>query len=124
MSDPRHTLGRRGERAVLARLRRDGYRILARNWRHPQLGELDIVARHEDEIVFVEVRTRQGARGHALEAALTSVDEAKQARLITLAQAFLAAHGLENAPWRIDVAAVACTGSTVTVTILPDAVEW
>jgi putative endonuclease len=124
MNDPRHTLGRRGERAVLARLRRDGYRILARNWRHPHLGELDIVARQDSEIVFVEVRTRQGARRRALDSALTSVDEAKQARLIALAQAFLAAHGLENAPWRIDVAAVACTGSTITVTILPDAVEW
>jgi putative endonuclease len=124
MSDPRHTLGRRGERAVLARLRRDGYRILARNWRHPRLGELDIVARQGDEIVFVEVRTRHGARASALDAAFTSIDETKQTRLIALAQTFLAAHGLENVPWRIDVAAVACTGSTITVIILPDAVEW
>jgi len=124
VSDPRHILGVRGERAVLARLRRDGYSILARNWRHPQLGELDIVARQGNEIVFVEVRTRQGERRRALDHALTSVDEHKQTRLIALAQAFLAAHGLENSPWRIDVAAVACAGSTITVAILPDAVEW
>lgn len=124
MSDPRHTLGVRGERAVLARLRRDGYRILACNWRHPQLGELDIVARQGDEIVFVEVRTRRGNARQALDQALTSVDEHKQTRLIALAQAFLAEHGLDNVPWRIDVAAVACAGSTITVTIVPDAVEW
>ncbi len=124
MSDPRHTLGIRGERAVLARLRREGYTILARNWRHSQLGELDIVARHGDEIVFVEVRTRHGAARQALDRALTSIDETKQARLLALAQAFLEAHGLQNTPWRIDVAAVACTGSTITVCLLTDAVEW
>lgn len=124
MSDSRHSLGMRGERAVLARLRRDGYRILARNWRHPQLGELDVVARQGDEIVFVEVRTRRGNTRQALDQALTSVDEQKQARLVALAQAFLAEHGLDNVPWRIDVAAVACAGSTITVTIVPDAVEW
>ncbi len=124
MSDPRHTLGTRGEQAVLARLRREGYTILARNWRHPQLGELDIVARHGDEIVFVEVRTRHGAARQAFDRAFTSIDEAKQTRLLALAQAFLEAHSLQNTPWRIDVAAVACVGSTITVHILPDAVEW
>lgn len=124
MSDPRHTLGRRGERAVLARLRRDGYCILARNWRHPLLGELDIVARQGDEVVFVEVRTRRGGTRQALDQALTSVDPQKQVRLVALAQAFLTEHGLENVPWRIDVAAVTCAGSAMTVTILRDAVEW
>ncbi|MEW6580684.1 MAG: YraN family protein, partial [Chloroflexota bacterium] len=52
MSDPRRSVGQRGERAVAARLRRAGYTLLARNWRHRELGELDLVARHGDEIVF------------------------------------------------------------------------
>jgi putative endonuclease len=106
MPDPRQTLGKRGESWVTARLICDGYTILDRNWRC-SLGELDIVARHDDQIVFVEVRTRRGPLHEAIEWALDSVNEQKQARLIQLAEAYLAAHDLESIGWRIDTAAVA-----------------
>ncbi len=124
MSDPRRSVGQRGERAVAARLRRAGYTLLARNWRHRELGELDIVARHGDEIVFVEVRTRRGTLEQAMSAALESVDERKRARLIALAQAYLDAHDLTGVRWRVDVAAVAWAGNTCAIQIIPNAVEW
>lgn len=124
MSDPRQSVGRRGERAVAARLRRAGYTLLARNWRHNELGELDIVARHGDEIVFVEVRTRRGTLEQAMSAALESVDERKRARLIALAQAYLDAHDLAGVRWRVDVAAVAWAGDTCAIQIVPNAIEW
>ncbi|MBP8973643.1 MAG: YraN family protein [Anaerolineae bacterium] len=124
MSDPRQSVGQRGERAVAAWLRRAGYTILARNWRHRELGELDIVARQGDEIVFVEVRTRRGTLEQAMSAALESVDERKRARLIALAQAYLDAHDLAGVRWRVDVAAVAWAGDTCAIQIVPNALEW
>lgn len=59
MSDARVRLGRLGEDLASAELVRRGYEIEARNWRC-RLGEVDIVARHEDLWAFFEVRTRRG----------------------------------------------------------------
>ncbi len=124
MPDPRHSLGQRGETLVADSLRRAGYTILARNWRHGTTGELDIVARRGDQIVFVEVRTRRGPLEDAIGWALESVDEAKRARLADLAQAYLAAHDLERLTWRIDVAAVSVQGSVMAMEVVHHAVDW
>jgi putative endonuclease len=124
MPQPRQRLGQRGETLVADRLARAGYTILARNWRHGTLGELDIVARRGAEIVFVEVRTRRGPLDAAIEWALASVNERKRARLARLAQTYLDVHGLEGAAWRIDVVAVACQGSRLVMEVITDAVGW
>jgi|SRR3954447_5687831 len=50
--------GRRGEKLAAKFLRRHGYKILYRNFRGRTGGEIDIVARHGDTLVFVEVKTR------------------------------------------------------------------
>jgi putative endonuclease len=62
-SDPRHALGRRGERVAEKFLRRNGYRILRRNYRPKRGGEVDLVCRDraENELVFIEVKTRTTA---------------------------------------------------------------
>ncbi len=93
MSLSRQTLGQRGEQFVTGWLRREGYTILARNWRSGASGEMDIVAQQADTVVFVEVRTRRGPLEAAIAAALESVTAAKRARLLRLAQAFLAEQG-------------------------------
>lgn len=98
----RGTLGRFGEVVAEGYLRRQGYELVARNWRCRQ-GEIDLVARQGGDWVFVEVRTRRSATcGTAAE----SVTPAKQRRLVRLAQAFLQAEGLEDVSWRIDVVTV------------------
>src|SRR5882672_12931997 len=51
-------LGARGEKLACAFLRRKGYRILYRNFRARHGGEVDIVCRDRDTLVFVEVKTR------------------------------------------------------------------
>lgn len=56
-ADSRHRRGRRGEAWAVWWLRLKGYRILARNWRHP-LGEIDILARRGRLLVAVEVKSR------------------------------------------------------------------
>lgn len=94
-----------------------GYTIIERNWRCEQ-GELDIVARHRDGLVFVEVRSR----ADNLEAALESVSPRKQKQLIALAEAYLTAHDLENVYFRIDVAAV--NRRTGAVEVIENAVGW
>jgi putative endonuclease len=124
MSQPRQSLGQRGEALVADHLSRAGYTILARNWRFGAQGELDIVARRGTELAFVEVRTRRGPLNEAVEWALASVDDRKRARLVRLAEAYLDEHGLEGAAWRIDVVAVACQGNSLVMEVITDAVEW
>ncbi len=57
MSEDTKELGLKGEDEAVRFLRKKGYRILERNFRS-RLGEIDIVARDGDTIVFVEVKTR------------------------------------------------------------------
>lgn len=95
-------LGDHGERIAAAFLTDAGLRVLDRNWRCRE-GELDIVARDARALVFCEVKTRRGTGyGHPAEA----VTLAKQRRIRTLAQRWLAAHD-EHAPEiRFDVVGV------------------
>lgn len=97
-----HSLGRRGEEMAAAHLEGAGYRIVARNYRCP-LGEVDLVAKEGGCLVFVEVRTRRGDLWGTPE---ESVTRAKQARLVRVAEYYLAAHEAGDADWRIDVVAV------------------
>ena len=55
---PEHQLGRRGEKLAAQFLRRQGYKVLQRNFRGRSGGEIDIVCRDNDTLVFVEVKTR------------------------------------------------------------------
>src|SRR3982074_2291204 len=58
-SRPQHLrLGTRGENLACRFLRRNGYKILYRNFRGRTGGEIDIVCRERDTLVFVEVKTR------------------------------------------------------------------
>jgi putative endonuclease len=102
MSRARGETGRRGEELAAAHLSGEGYRLIARNWRC-KLGEIDLVARHEDWLVVVEVRTRRAAR--AFGRPEESIGPQKQARLARLAQAYVSAVQWQG-PWRIDVIAL------------------
>ncbi len=95
-------LGALGENIAATYLTDTGLRLLDRNWRCRE-GELDIVAREDDALVFCEVKTRRGVGfGHPVEA----VTPAKHRKLRTLAQRWLAAHD-EHAPeLRFDVVGV------------------
>src|SRR3954454_10980191 len=59
-TDPRHHLGRLGERLAAEHLERLGYAIVARNHR-TRWGELDLVACDGKALVFCEVKTPRGA---------------------------------------------------------------
>jgi putative endonuclease len=95
-------LGSLGEDIAVTYLTDSGLCVLDRNWRCRE-GELDIVARDADALVFCEVKTRRGVGfGHPVEA----VNATKRRRLRTLAQRWLSAHD-EHAPeLRFDVVGV------------------
>lgn len=117
----RKQLGAIGEQLAAAYLERLGYRVVARNWRCAG-GELDLVADDDGTLVFVEVRTRRGAPGAAVE----SVGPAKQARLAGLAYAYLEELGTSaESPWRIDVIAVEfdAAGRVAHIHHIRDAIE-
>jgi putative endonuclease len=95
-------LGKRGEAIAADHLVSAGLTILERNWRCRQ-GEIDLVARDGDELVFVEVKTRTSvAFGHPLEA----ITVAKLARLRRLAGAWCDEHPGVHARLRIDAIAI------------------
>lgn len=95
-------LGRIAEDAVARYLQANGYAILERNF-VAAMGEIDIVARHGPEIVFVEVKSRTSDE---IAAPAESVTAAKQSRLIRLAHAYLAAKVQGDIPCRFDVVEV------------------
>ena len=92
-----------GEAAVASWYEAGGYRVVSRNWRCRE-GEIDLVVRGHGQLVFCEVKTRDGtAFGSPFEA----VTAFKQRRLRVLATRWLAEHGDGGGPaLRFDVAAV------------------
>lgn len=94
--------GRFGEEVATQHLRAEGAEILARNWRCRD-GEIDIIARHGDVLVFCEVKTRGGpGYGSGPEA----VAGRKAARVRRLAVRWLAENPHPPAVIRFDVLAV------------------
>jgi putative endonuclease len=79
-------LGLSAESRAAAYLIAKGFRILARRWRSP-VGEIDIVARRKDLLIFVEVKARA-----TLDGAAESVTGRQKRRIVGAAEAWLAAH--------------------------------
>ena len=102
VSDSRKELGRWGEQLAASHLESLGYKVLERNWRCRR-GEIDIVTRAGEILVFVEVKTRRGRDYGTPEEALT---RAKVKRLLELSQRYLLEHDLEDVDWRVDLVAV------------------
>jgi putative endonuclease len=115
------SLGKRGEDAALRYLERLGYRLLARNWRC-KFGEIDLIMRAGETVVFVEVRVRRSG----VENALVSVDERKQHKLRLAMQAYLSTQGWDDVEVRLDVIAVRFddSGEHGSLTHARDVLTW
>lgn len=99
MRTARQTLGDAGERLARQQLESRGYSCLAQQWRCPH-GELDLVMRQGEHLVFVEVKVRRGGLVEAEQA----VTPAQQRRLLATAQTFLDDHpDLQDLTWRVDL---------------------
>lgn len=96
-------LGAYGEQLAARTLIAQGYTVLARNWRCGRLGELDLVMRHQGDIIGVEVKTRSGPDyGDPLE----SITPQKAARLRKLLLAWVHQHQPGARSLRIDAVGV------------------
>lgn len=93
--------GAEGEQAACRHLEQLGFEVIERNWRHGRL-ELDIVARHDRFLVFVEVKTRSSSQHGEPEEA---VKKGKRAKLIKAANAYMQATGTDLAA-RFDIVSV------------------
>ena len=98
----RRDTGILGEKLAKDFLKKRGYRIWETNYRCPE-GEIDIVARHKDFLVFIEVRTKKSLEFGSPEESITP---AKKEKLRATASHYQQTH--DNLPpfWRIDVVAV------------------
>jgi putative endonuclease len=112
--DSRKATGRSGEDLAAQHLEQQGYTILERNYRL-RIGEVDIIARDEEYLVFIEVKTRRSRRfGSPFEA----VDARKQQQIVKIASAYLQGKEL---PVRFDVVAVHLNEQGVRVEVLKNA---
>jgi putative endonuclease len=118
MTKTRQALGQWGERVAASYLVGQGLVLLDRNWRTAS-GEIDIIAKEGESLVFCEVKTRRGtAFGDGAEA----VAGRKSIRLRRLASQWLALSGLRPREVRFDVVSVlVCGGQAPVVTHLRDA---
>jgi putative endonuclease len=100
-------LGRWGEMLARQHLISKGYQLKESNWRVPE-GEIDLVFRDGETVVFVEVKARSHQGFGLPEESLT---RRKQDRLIDLAWRYLQSNDMLDADWRIDVIAIEGTPS-------------
>lgn len=101
-TDPRHRRGVAGERAAIGYLRTRGWVILHHRFRMGRL-EIDLVARREGVVAFIEVKTR---RSSAFGSPLEAVTWRKQREIGRVAQAWIDRHGAVGYTYRFDVIAV------------------
>lgn len=101
---PEHQrVGRQGEEDAYFHLRREGYVMVARNFRSPRRrGEIDLIGWQNEVLCFIEVKTRTT---HDVKPAEAAVDKEKQRELITMAHEYLR-HMPRSCQWRFDVVSV------------------
>jgi putative endonuclease len=102
MDSSRQTLGRWGESQAADFLQRKVYTILERNF-HSAYGEIDLIAKCQEALVFVEVKTRPS---DAFGMPEISVTKRKQEHLIASAQSYLQEKSDFDIDWQIDVIAI------------------
>lgn len=111
-----------GENAVCEELRRRGHSILARNY-HKRVGEIDIISRVDDNIVFTEVKARKLG---SIVSGLEAVDFTKKKKIVKTADAYLTENPCDL--WvRYDIAEVWLSGdkdpSVARVNVYEDAFD-
>lgn len=100
--DRRKETGRIGEQWACRYLEKKGWTLLERNWR-TRIGELDIIARNQEQIIVVEVRT---TRHNRFGLGFQSVNSRKQHQVRRLAAQYIQLKGLQDVPLRLDVISV------------------
>jgi putative endonuclease len=117
--DHRQAFGKRGEDLACEELTRRGYSIVDRRFR-TRCGELDIVAKDGDVVVFVEVKARSGC---GFGAPFESLTWQKRRRLSAMAESYLFLKRLSGVACRFDVVSILESRGGCTVELIRGAFE-
>ncbi len=101
-NQPKHVLGKYGELVAAEYLMRQGNEIVERNW-HCRQGEIDLVAKDQDQWVFVEVKTRSSKTA---DAGFEAVDQLKIQKLRRAIARWCEVHQITSIKLRLDVISV------------------
>ena len=112
-------LGKKGEDLALRFLKKRGYRIIEQNY-VCKMGEMDLIAKEKDTLVFIEVKTRTSMDFGPPQLAVT---EFKQRQLSKVALNFLKEKKLEDVKARFDVVAILLTPGGEEIELIKDAFE-
>jgi putative endonuclease len=112
-------LGKEGEDLALRKLESIGYRCVERNYRCA-LGEVDLVARDGETLVFVEIKTR---KGKSLDYAKEAVHARKQRQISKVALAYMKRNGCEEAKARFDVVVIQQKGLNQHIEVIRNAFD-
>lgn len=109
--------GNDGEKIAVTELIKKGYTILETNY-YGSHGEIDIIAKHDGYIIFVEVKLRKSlSNGYPSEA----VDKRKQTRIIRTAEEYIYKNKIGEVDFRFDVMEIICSGDRVLLNHIVDA---
>ena len=110
MKQQNFSKGRTGEMIAAQYLKRHGFEVIEQNW-HTKFGEIDIVAKQNKTLVFVEVKLKFGDKFGSPEEMITSV---KTKQVLMNAEVYLLTHPeFENYKRRIDGICIVMEGETV-----------
>jgi putative endonuclease len=119
MSDEGIDLGRKGEDLALDFLVKSGYKIISRNYK-TKLGEIDIIAKENNAICFIEVKTRSSKR---FGLGCDTVSSRKQRQSAKAALIFLKENNLLDKSARFDVVSIDASSNTPEINLIKNAFE-
>jgi len=111
--------GRLGEEIACKEIKKKGYDIIEQNYRS-RLGEIDIIAKDGDVLVFIEIKTRRSSIDYAKEA----VDRRKKKKLLKLALAYMKTKRYDNIKARFDVIAISIKDNKPQIELIKNAFEF
>jgi len=119
MTRERLELGKLGEDLALKEVKRLGYKQITRNYRC-RLGEIDLIAKDGNTLVFLEIKTRKARSiGYAKEA----VDLRKRRQISKVALAYMKSNSCLDTKARFDVVAVSLGGGKPEIELIKNAFE-
>ncbi len=111
--------GKLGENTAAKYLKKNGYKIVERNYRC-KFGEIDIIALDGDILAFIEIKTRSSRKHIPPEFTVT---RNKQNKIKRSASCYLGRHGIEDRDCRFDIAAITIGKGGKSITLYKNAFE-
>ena len=119
MINARQQFGKKSESIAVRHLKKNGYRIIEQNYR-TKLGEIDVIAKDRDTIVFVEVKARRSDHFGNPKWAVTPK---KQRKISMVALCYLKAMNMSNIKARFDVVSIRSANDRPEIEIIKNAFE-